>query len=99
MVSTTDPYGLSEQGSINIHGLGQDELGYVMEGMPLNDIGYYTAYPSQFIDSENIDEISLAQGAADLDSPVISATGGLMTIRSSTRRKAGGLGRCVLRLL
>jgi outer membrane receptor protein involved in Fe transport len=80
LVSVTDPYGLSEQGSINIHGLGQDELGYVLEGMPLNDIGYYTAYPSQFIDSENIDEVSLAQGTADLDSPVISAAGGLMNI-------------------
>jgi outer membrane receptor protein involved in Fe transport len=80
LVSTTDPYGLSEQGSINIHGLGQDELGYVLEGMPVNDIGYYTAYPSQFIDSENIDEISLAQGSADLDSPVISAAGGVMNI-------------------
>jgi hypothetical protein len=80
LVTTTDPYGLSEQFSINVHGLGQDELGYVLEGMPLNDIGYYTAYPSQFVDSENIDEVSLAQGSADLDSPVISATGGLMTL-------------------
>lgn len=80
LVSTTDPFGLSEQFSLNVHGLGQDELGYVLEGMPVNDIGYYTAYPSQFIDSENMDEISLAQGSADLDSPVISATGGLMTI-------------------
>jgi iron complex outermembrane receptor protein len=80
LVSTTDPFGLSEQFSINVRGLGQDELGYVLEGMPLNDIGYYTAYPSQFIDSENIDEISLAQGSADLDSPVISAAGGLMNI-------------------
>ncbi len=80
LVSTTDPYGLSEQFSINVHGLGQDELGYVLEGMPLNDIGYYSAFPSQFVDSENIDEVSLAQGSADLDSPVISATGGLMNI-------------------
>ncbi|MBV9509661.1 MAG: TonB-dependent receptor [Caulobacteraceae bacterium] len=80
LVSTTDPYGLSEQGSINVHGLGQDELGYVLEGMPLNDIGYYAGYPSQFVDSENIDEVSLAQGTADLDSPVISAAGGLMTL-------------------
>jgi len=80
LVSTTDPFGLSEQFSINVRGLGQDELGYVLEGMPLNDIGYYTAYPSQFIDSENIDEVSLAQGSADLDSPVISAAGGLMNI-------------------
>ena len=80
LVSTADPFGLSEQFSINIHGLGQDELGYVLEGMPLNDIGYYTAYPSQFIDSENIDEVSLAQGTADLDSPVIAEAGGLMKI-------------------
>jgi iron complex outermembrane receptor protein len=80
LVSTTDPFGLSEQFSINIRGMGQDELGYTLEGMPLNDIGYYTAYPSQFIDSENIDEVSLAQGSADMDSPVISAAGGLMTI-------------------
>jgi len=80
LVSTTDPFGLSEQFSINVRGLGQDELGYVLEGMPLNDIGYYSAYPSQFIDSENIDEVSLAQGSADLDSPVISAAGGLMSI-------------------
>jgi iron complex outermembrane receptor protein len=80
LVSTADPFGLSTQFSINIHGLGQDELGYVLEGMPLNDIGYYTAYPSQFIDSENIDEVSLAQGSADLDSPVISEAGGLMKI-------------------
>jgi hypothetical protein len=80
LVSTTDPFGLSEQFSINVRGLGQDELGYVLEGMPLNDIGYYTAYPSQFIDSENIDEVSLAQGSADLDSPVVSAAGGLMSI-------------------
>jgi hypothetical protein len=79
-VAATDPYGLSEQGSINIRGLGQDELGYVLEGMPLNDIGYYTAYPAQFIDSENIDEIALAQGSADLDSPVISAADGLVSI-------------------
>jgi iron complex outermembrane receptor protein len=80
LVATADPYGLSTQFSINVRGLGQDELGYVLEGMPLNDIGYYTAYPSQFIDSENIDEVSLQQGSPDLDSPVISAAGGLITL-------------------
>jgi hypothetical protein len=79
-VAATDPYGLSEQGSITIRGLGQDELGYVLEGMPLNDIGYYVGYPAQFLDSENISEVALAQGSADLDSPVISAAGGLMNI-------------------
>jgi iron complex outermembrane receptor protein len=79
-VSTSDPYGLSQENSITLRGLGQDEIGYVLEGMPLNDIGYYDGYPAQFIDSENIDEIALAQGSADLSSPVISAAGGLMSL-------------------
>lgn len=79
-VSTVDPYGLSSESSLTVRGLGQDELGYVLEGMPLNDIGFYVAYPSQFVDSENIDEISLAQGSAELDAPVISAAGGLMSV-------------------
>jgi outer membrane cobalamin receptor len=79
-VSASDPYGLSQQNSLTLRGLGQDEIGYLLEGMPLNDIGYYTAYPAQFIDSENIDEVALAQGSADLSSPVISAAGGLMTL-------------------
>jgi hypothetical protein len=79
-VAQSDAYGLSEQGSINVRGLGQDEIGYVLEGMPLNDLGYYVGYPSQFIDSENIDEITLSQGSAELDSPVVSAAGGLMNI-------------------
>jgi len=79
-VAQSDPFGLSEQGSINVRGLAQDEIGYVLEGMPLNDLGFYAAFPAQFIDSENIDEISLEQGSADLDSPVVSAAGGLMNI-------------------
>jgi len=60
-VSQSDPFGLSEQGNINVRGLAQDEIGYVLEGMPLNDLGFYAAFPAQFIDSENIDEISLEQ--------------------------------------
>jgi outer membrane receptor protein involved in Fe transport len=60
--------------------------------MPLNDIGYYAAYPSQFIDTENFDEISLAQGTVELDSPVISAAGGLMSMTMlDPSVKPGGL--------
>ena len=80
LVQNSDPFGLSQQFSLEVHGLGPDEIGYTLEGMPLNDIGYYSAYPSQAIDSENIDQISLAPGTADLDSPVISEAGGLMKI-------------------
>ena len=60
------------------NGLGSDEIGYVLNGMPLNDIAYYTGYPNQFADTENLQRIELSQGSGDLDSPVINAAGGLM---------------------
>ena len=39
-VSSSDPYGLSTSSSLTLRGLGQDEIGVLMEGAPQNDIGY-----------------------------------------------------------
>ncbi len=80
-VSQADPLGLSAEGDLMLRGLNSDEIGYVLDGMPLNDIAYYTGYPGQFIDTENLGEISLSQGTGDLDSPVINAAGGLLSLK------------------
>ena len=91
-VSGSDPFGFSPQTNITVRGMNGDAIGYVLEGMPLNDIAYYTGYPSQFADSENYETISLQQGAPDLDSPVLNAAGGLMKLRFQTPAdKAGGM--------
>ncbi|CAI9120166.1 TonB-dependent receptor [Brytella acorum] len=79
-VATSDPFGFSPATNITVRGLSNDSLGYVLEGMPLNDVAYYNGYPSQFADSENYREVALAQGSADLDSPVLNASGGLMNL-------------------
>ena len=79
-VSSSDPYGLSNSSSLTLRGLGQDEIGVLMEGAPQNDIGYYYAYPSQFADAENVRQIDLAQGAVDIDSPTIGGAGGLLSL-------------------
>jgi iron complex outermembrane receptor protein len=79
-VSSSDPYGLSTSSSLTLRGLGQDQIGVVMEGAPQNDIGYFYAYPSQFADAENVRQVTLAQGSVDIDSPVVSATGGLLSL-------------------
>ncbi len=79
-VSQADPLGLSAESDLSLRGLGSDEIGYVLEGMPLNDIAYYTGYPGQFADTENIERISLSQGTDDLDTPVINASGGLLSL-------------------
>ena len=39
-----------------MRGLNGDEIAYVLEGAPLNDIGYYAGYPSQWADSEKIEK-------------------------------------------
>lgn len=80
-VATSDPFGFSPSTNITVRGLNNDAIGYVLEGMPLNDAAYYGGYPSQFADSENYRQIALAQGSVDLDSPVLNAAGGLMRLQ------------------
>ncbi len=79
-VASSDPYGLSTSSSLTLRGLGQDEIGVLMEGAPQNDIGYYYAYPSQFADPENLRRIVLAQGSVDIDSPTVGGAGGLLSL-------------------
>lgn len=89
-VSTSDPYGLSATSSLTMRGLGQDAIGVLMEGAPQNDIGYYVAYPSQFADAENVRQVTLAQGSVDIDSPVVGATGGLLSLTLDDPRSDSG---------
>ncbi|WP_343528997.1 TonB-dependent receptor [Sphingomonas sp.] len=79
-VASSDPYGLSTSSSLTLRGLGQDEIGVLMEGAPQNDIGYYYAYPSQFADPANVRKIALAQGSVDIDSPTVVGAGGLLSL-------------------
>ena len=90
-VAQADPLGLSAESDLTLRGLGSDEIGYVLEGMPLNDIAYYTGYPGQFADTENLDQISLSQGTGDLDSPVINAAGGLLSLAFRDPARTRGL--------
>ena len=89
-VSSSDPYGLSTSSSLTLRGLGQDEIGVLMEGAPQNDIGYYYAYPSQFADAENVRQVALAQGSVDLDSPVLGTAGGLLSLSLDDPAKKRG---------
>jgi iron complex outermembrane recepter protein len=79
-VASSDPYGLSTNSSLTLRGLGQDEIGVLLEGAPQNDIGYYYAYPSQFADPGNVRQIALAQGSVDIDSPTVGGAGGLLSL-------------------
>ncbi len=91
-VATSDPFGLSTAYSLSLRGLGQDEIGVLLDGAPQNDIGYFFAYPSQFIDAENLRQVSLSQGAVDLDSPILNGVAGLLRVSSrDPEQESGGL--------
>ena len=79
-VASSDPYGLSTSSSLTLRGLGQDEIGVLMEGAPQNDIGYYYAYPSQFADPENLRRIALSPGSVNIDAPTVVGAGGLLSL-------------------
>ncbi|WP_240775357.1 TonB-dependent receptor [Neokomagataea tanensis] len=90
-VATTDPMGFSPNTDLTVRGLSNDSIGYVLEGMPMNDLAAYSGTPSQFADSENYQEIALQQGSSDLSSPVLNAVGGLVNLTfRDPALKAGG---------
>ena len=78
VVAEVDPWGLSG-GELSMRGLDNTEMAFIWEGSPISDIGLYTTFPSAFVDSENIEELSLQQGSSNIDTPAINGSGGLFT--------------------
>ncbi|MBU3890434.1 hypothetical protein FM996_19150 [Methylosinus sporium] len=89
VITSTDNSGLNG-GNIRIRGYNSDQLGLTIEGMPVNDSGNYALYPQEYVDSENIEQISIAQGSPDLDSPHIGASGGVINIYMRDPSKTRG---------
>ena len=90
-VSSVDATGLVG-GNITLRGFNSDQIGMTIEGAPVNDSGNYALYPQEYVDSENIGQMSIAQGSPDLDSPHIGATGGVMNLyMREPEKKYGGM--------
>jgi len=72
---STDPTGLFG-GNIRVRGFNSDQMGFTINGAPVNDSGNFAIYPQEYIDSENLCEVYVRQGSADIESPHIGASGG-----------------------
>lgn len=89
-VTSSDPAGLTGS-HMSARGLDQSQMGFTLEGFPINDIGSFSVYSQEIVDSENLRKVSLAQGSADLDSPHLSATGGVVDMYMiDPKMKKGG---------
>ena len=63
-------------GGMRMRGFNSDQVGITIDGVPVNDAGNFAAYPAQFGDTENLQEIIVTQGSANSDSPSMGASGG-----------------------
>lgn len=67
-------------GGISIRGFGADQIGFTINGVPVNDSGNYAVYPQEYIDNENSCTQSVAQGTPEVEAPHVGATGGSVSI-------------------
>ena len=63
-------------GSLRVRGFNSDQMGFTVDGAPVNDSGSFSVYPQEYADLENTCELFLTQGSADNDAPHVGATGG-----------------------
>jgi iron complex outermembrane receptor protein len=89
---SSDAYGLTHEDFLSVRGLDETELGFLIEGIPGNDLINYFPYSETWADSENISDITLTPGNSRLQDPIVSASGGefIESIRAP-RDTFGGL--------
>jgi iron complex outermembrane receptor protein len=63
-------------GGMRVRGFNSDQMGYTIDGAPVNDSGSFSIYPQEYTDQENTCEIFVTQGSTDTDAPHVGATGG-----------------------
>lgn len=90
--TNNDAYGNSG-GDLTIRGFDAQRISLNLDGIQLNDTGNYQIYPTQQIDPELLERVSVNQGTTDVDSPTAAATGG--TVNLVTRRPASEFGAIV----
>ncbi|MDI1230744.1 MAG: TonB-dependent receptor [Methylobacter sp.] len=71
-------------GGLRMRGFNSDQIGVSIDGVPINDAGNFAVYPSELVDLENLEEISVTQGSSTLDAPMVGATGGSIGMTTSS---------------
>jgi iron complex outermembrane receptor protein len=74
-----DPTGMFG-GGLQVRGFDSNQLGFTIDGVPVNDSGNFAVYPQEYTDSENLCQLTVTQGTVDIDSPHVGATTGNINI-------------------
>ena len=63
-------------GGLAVRGANSDQMGFTINGAPVNDSGNFAVYPQEYSDNENLCEVFVTQGSADNEAPHVGASGG-----------------------
>ncbi|HEY0285547.1 MAG TPA: TonB-dependent receptor [Pseudomonas sp.] len=85
-----DSSGITE-GSLNIRGFSQDQLGFTRDGIPLNDPQFLTPHADFMGDPENYESVAVRYGSASINAPTLTASGGSVEIKSVAPTKESGV--------
>ena len=69
-------------GGLRVRGYNSDQMGFTVNGAPVNDSGNFAVFPQEYVDQENLCSLYVTQGAADTDAPHVGAVGGNVGIQS-----------------
>jgi iron complex outermembrane recepter protein len=69
-------------GGLTMRGFNSDQIGFTINGVPVNDSGNYAVFPQEYVDQENACTQTVTQGNPDVESPHVGATGGSVGITS-----------------
>lgn len=78
-------------GNIRIRGYNSDQLGFTINGAPVNDSGNFAVFPQEYTDSENLCNVFVTQGSVDTDAPHVGATGGNVGLTTCTPKDDYGV--------
>ncbi|MDQ6685635.1 MAG: TonB-dependent receptor [Pseudomonadota bacterium] len=76
-------------GNLRVRGFNSDQMGFTINGAPVNDSGSFSVFPQEYTDTENLCELFVTQGATDVEAPHVGASGGnigLITCAPSDKR-------------
>ncbi|WP_343741353.1 TonB-dependent receptor [Herbaspirillum huttiense] len=63
-------------GNIRVRGFNSDQLGFTINGAPVNDSGNFAVYPQEYTEPDNLCNVFVTQGSTDTEAPHVGATGG-----------------------
>ena len=63
-------------GGLTMRGFNSDQIGFTVDGAPVNDSGNFAVYPQEYTSTENMCEMFVTQGSTDTTAPHIGASGG-----------------------